>query len=428
MTVGQMTLIKSSSSLKPESTNENCDLMEVDVMDEKHSRKVSGRKRTREELMSKRTFEAVQELWVTKNNLKLALKESDRLDFMRGEYISAIDGSKCGLNAKPCVVKHRLVLVDGAPTSRVCIISKEGNVYELIRRIRAALYGEVILGIALKPSVSHKNVYERSSNMVAIKRLVVEAVKGRYSPGNNGRINQEDPLIELSTLQYLMTPNGHENIAKMHELLTDGKNMYKIEEYGGDEMFSVLCDSGKYKDCRFNEDEAKRYFLQILNGIEYMHKKGVCHLDLSLENVLVDDSKIKLIDFGLARKIPVNAETGEYEKFAAGSMLPTNKTFYLAPEIFRMEAFDGEKADIWSAATMLFIMLTGVPAFEKPVAGDANFEAVKSGRVLELMKLWNLYDLVTPTARDLIKKLFIVDIDKRMTIEEIRSHPWFSSN
>ena len=282
-----------------------------------------------------------------------------------------------------------------------------GWIYRFVRRIRDAIYGEVIYAL---------RVIERSGiglieipEIVAIKRLDKSAVAMRRMQSDpSGIFKQEDPLVELSTLLLLSTPKKHPSIVHLIELLDDGRNLYEVMEFAGQEMFSVLCESPLSSSLRFDEAVARKYFFQILDGVEFIHKKGVVHLDLSLENIMLsaDRSSIKIIDFGLARAIPCHLETGEYEEFVAKAMMPTNKVFYISPELYAMQSFDGEKCDIWSLGAILFIMLTGSPAFGEPTKEDPRFTMIAEGKLRLLLANWGFHDTLSPEAKG---KVFIME-------------------
>ncbi len=165
-------------------------------------------------------------------------------------------------------------------------------------------------------------------------------------------------------------------------------------------MFAVLCNRDLFPEARFSEKVARDYFWQLICGVEYIHSKGVAHLDLSLENVMLDSADvIRIIDFGLSRKIPLDPDTGKHLLFDRLAMLPTNKVFYIAPEIYNKYPFDSEKCDMWSCGSMLFIMLAGSPAYNFPnIEMDKRFKLVADGKLTDLMDAWKLTSIISPEA------------------------------
>jgi 5'-AMP-activated protein kinase catalytic alpha subunit len=96
---------------------------------------------------------------------------------------------------------------------------------------------------------------------------------------------------------------------------------------------------------------------QILSGIEYLHKLGICHRDLKPENLLMDDyNNIKIVDFGLSNMY----KDGELLKTACGSPC------YAPPEMVAGKKYIGLSADIWSCGVILFAMVCGYLPFEDP--------------------------------------------------------------
>lgn len=93
-------------------------------------------------------------------------------------------------------------------------------------------------------------------------------------------------------------------------------------------------------------EEIKRYFLAVVEGIEALHKKGLRHGDVKLENLFItEDYQLKIGDLGFV------AETEELVR----SYLATHK--YCAPEIIDLKPFDGVKADMFSLGVVLFVLL-----------------------------------------------------------------------
>ena len=91
--------------------------------------------------------------------------------------------------------------------------------------------------------------------------------------------------------------------------------------------------------------------------------------------------------------------TDEPVLFGAGAMMPTNKIFYISPELFALQAFDGEKCDIWACGTMLFIMLTGSPVYSQPSVDDARFRLVAGGQLVKLLSDWGFAELLSDPAK-----------------------------
>jgi len=108
---------------------------------------------------------------------------------------------------------------------------------------------------------------------------------------------------------------------------------------------------------RLKEQEACKFFQQIISGVEYIHKCGICHRDLKPENLLLDDqNNIKIVDFGLS-----NTYTpGQTLKTACGSPC------YAAPEMIAGKRYHGLGSDIWSAGIILYAMTCGYLPFEDP--------------------------------------------------------------
>jgi len=86
----------------------------------------------------------------------------------------------------------------------------------------------------------------------------------------------------------------------------------------------------------------------ILNAVNYFHSKFICHWDLKLENILLDNHKnVKLIDFGFAT----------YSKNKNNNFCGTPS--YMAPELILKKEYCGNKADIWSCGVIFYVLLVG---------------------------------------------------------------------
>lgn len=103
------------------------------------------------------------------------------------------------------------------------------------------------------------------------------------------------------------------------------------------------------------EPRARRFFQQIISGIEYSHRLKIVHRDLKPENVLLDDDlNVKIADFGLSNEI----SDGDFLTTSCGS--PN----YAAPEVIRGGVYAGPEIDVWSSGVILYVMLCGRLPFE----------------------------------------------------------------
>lgn len=82
-------------------------------------------------------------------------------------------------------------------------------------------------------------------------------------------------------------------------------------------------------------------------------------------------------------------------------------------------------ADLWSAATILFIMLTGTPVYDAPVERDRKFAALRDLTLQPLIRHWELDTFLSPAAQDLLCRMLVVSPpERRLLIPDIKAHPW----
>jgi len=137
----------------------------------------------------------------------------------------------------------------------------------------------------------------------------------------------------------------------------------------------------------------------------------VVHRDLKPENLLLDSkNNVKIADFGLSN---VMAD-GHFLKTSCGS--PN----YAAPEVISGKLYAGPEVDVWSAGVILYALLCGSLPFDDESIPNL-FKKIKGG-------IFTLPFHLSPGARDLIARTLLVDPLKRITIPEIRQHPWFALN
>lgn len=164
----------------------------------------------------------------------------------------------------------------------------------------------------------------------------------------------------------------------------------------------------------FPELKTKLIYGQLISTIEYIHNKGYAHLDIKLENILIEEVNpltIKLADFGFATKYD------EKKTFSLGSIS------YAAPEIMLKIPVRGPELDVWSSGIVLYGLLMGkLPItlsvdYKKSQIRDA-YNNIES-KLLKLCKH-------TIELQNLLRKILVVDSEKRASIQDILKHPWWT--
>lgn len=292
--------------------------------------------------------------------------------------------------------------------SMLCLVSvASGNVYNINRKIRDAIYGSVRQGYVVQQR-------EGSYHLMVDQRVALKVIKRERL----SRPQSEDPLKEIAVMQRLRQAGIHPNVMHLVEVVQDQENIYIILPFcGGGE----LCQWFENQRRILSEDVARKIFLQVMDGLQYLHDHGVVHRDISLENLLVDQTgeHCIIIDMGMCVLLdqPARPHVWVHRQRACG------KSGYMAPEIYSEQDFIAPAIDIWAVGVILFIMLTGVPPLEKPWPLDRRYNFIAEGRLRELMQIWGISGL-SPEAVDLLVGLLQVNPRLRLTSEQILAHPW----
>eukprot|EP01083_Nonionella_stella_P242419 845627_1 len=248
----------------------------------------------------------------------------------------------------------------------------------------------------------------------------------------------EDIVAEGKMMKYFMLNNPPNSLITFYDFFEDAQRYYLVMENGGQDFFDFvvkcheLINKGKLtmkewrKQCKF-------MFAQIIQCIKWLHNKmNYCHLDISLENILISndayfDEKtgklnkchIKFIDFGLAEYF--NTATNPFylcKKYVG-------KTHYKSPKVYgKKDEFQANKADIWSLGVCLFMMIIGAPPYNKPTTKDPGFRFIREKKITKLLYSWNRIKYVTPNLYDLMEKMLTCDEEKRISMAGIVRHDW----
>ena len=215
----------------------------------------------------------------------------------------------------------------------------------------------------------------------------------------------EDLIKEVDIISCL----DHPNIIKFYETYHDKFYFHIVMELcKGKEVFDRIVEDGRIK-----EKKVCMVIMKVLHAISYCHSRGVTHRDLKPENILFEtldsESEIKLIDFGLSRKV--------FNDEKMHTILGT--PYYVAPEVLQGE-YD-EKCDIWSIGALTYIMLCGDPPFK----GNSNHEIFNKILREDVKFSSKKWEKISDDAKNFVKNCLIKIPDKRPNAIQCLNNLWF---
>lgn len=212
----------------------------------------------------------------------------------------------------------------------------------------------------------------------------------------------------LNECQILRKLGRHENIIDVYDIIEDRGYIYIFLEYAPNGNLGAYI----HRHGRLEEDDARKFFIQALNAVEYCHQNNISHHDVKLENFLLSsDFTLRLVDFDLSRNISDDALIKQY----SGSPL------YMPPEVFSLEPHT-KMVDIWSLGICLYYMVTDTFPFNAD-----SYHELEEKVLFDEVSFPNNMDL-SNDLKDLIKKMLTKDPTKRITIDEIKNHNWILLN
>ncbi|XP_034035255.1 myosin light chain kinase family member 4 [Thalassophryne amazonica] len=222
--------------------------------------------------------------------------------------------------------------------------------------------------------------------------------------------SQKEKEVVRNEIQ-VMNQLHHANLIQLYAAFESRTDIILIMEYvEGGELFDRIID----ENYNLTELDTVLFIRQICEGLQYMHKMYILHLDLKPENILCVNratNKIKIIDFGLARrykpreKLRVNFGTPEF----------------LAPEVINYE-FVSFPTDMWSLGVITYMLLSGL----SPFLGEDDNETLNNILACQ----WNFEEQefldISEQAKDFITRLLVKSKSWRMSAAESLKHPWLS--
>lgn len=214
----------------------------------------------------------------------------------------------------------------------------------------------------------------------------------------------------------------HPNIIRFKEVFYDDQHLAIVMEYASEGHLS----NRMKLNGRLPEDDARRFFQQLIDGVFYCHQQGIVHRDLRLEHLLLDGNyykpTLKITGFGYSKSEILDSQP----KSCVGS--PT----YTPPEVLMSRdahSYDGKAMDIWACGVILFLMLTGTYPFQ-----DSKSPGVLTRRMMQnVMRGKFSWPKLPPgqepseDVKDLVKRLLQPEPAKRANMEEIMQHRWVAT-
>lgn len=212
----------------------------------------------------------------------------------------------------------------------------------------------------------------------------------------------------------LMKELDHPNMIKLFATFEDSRCFSLVMEVcAGGELLERIVQGGQ-----FSEGQCAAIMAQIFRACHYLHTRAcLVHRDLKLENFLLSNDEeitknnnfLKMIDFGEAKALndddaPLTTRVGT--------------PFYVAPEVLRGSY--NEKADLWSAGVIMFMLLGGYP----PFPGGNPDEVTKNVMTGQFEFHDEVWSDISEDAKDLITKLLTMDPEKRLSAKAALAHPW----
>ncbi|KAG1714798.1 NUAK family SNF1-like kinase 1 [Nymphon striatum] len=220
------------------------------------------------------------------------------------------------------------------------------------------------------------------------------------------KIESEQDLIRIKREIQIMSCVQHPHIIHIYEVFENKDKIVLVMQYAsGGELYDYLNEKKV-----LSEADARRLFRQIASAIYYCHKHKICHRDLKLENIFLDEKgNAKIGDFGLSN---IYSNRGFLTTFC-GSPL------YASPEIVQGTPYYGPEVDCWSLGVLLYTLVYGAMPFD-----GSNFK-----RLVKQISEGDYYEPKKKSeASGLIRDILTVSPAKRANIVDICSHWWVNQD
>eukprot|EP00484_Ammonia_sp_Unknown_P014797 CAMPEP_0197072844 /NCGR_PEP_ID=MMETSP1384-20130603/210301_1 /TAXON_ID=29189 /ORGANISM="Ammonia sp." /LENGTH=330 /DNA_ID=CAMNT_0042511665 /DNA_START=67 /DNA_END=1059 /DNA_ORIENTATION=- len=277
---------------------------------------------------------------------------------------------------------------------------------------------------------------------------VVIKVADRYLQENklakvgNQRVKVAENILTEAKIMQILSANKDcpASIVKFYQFFKTGTDFYLVMEDGGSSLFDFvvkahdLIRTGKIELSHWQK-VVMLICQQMVECIEYLHTQNICHLDISLENFLIndvtviktvegnsehiefvtDDIQVKLCDFGLAQRF--KDDSSLCSKYCG-------KPNYKSPEVVAKKGkFSAKKNDIWCVGVCLFMLSFGTAPWKTASPNDDGFKCISNGYLKPVLESWGIVHYASDDLIDLLGSIFQAE-SSRVSLDEIQVHAW----
>ncbi|KAG2375192.1 hypothetical protein C9374_010196 [Naegleria lovaniensis] len=276
------------------------------------------------------------------------------------------------------------------------------NEYIVIKKIGKGMHGKVKL-------------CRRSDNneLVAMKIINKSCFKDARKKDRLGRpmkSGDDSNLMSLMKEVAILKKVSHPNVVELYEVIDDPKTdkLFLVFEYIERGCLMKLLSFEKTDREPFSENACRKYFRDLICGLEYLHENKIVHRDIKPENILItNEDRLKITDFGVSTVLE-----GDNAMFNTAPGTPA----FLSPEACHVGSYNGYASDIWASGVTLFVLAFGkLPFVGFNIVGMYN--SIMNDEP-------DIPDIASSNLKDLLVRLFCKDWQKRITIKEIKEHPW----
>lgn len=291
--------------------------------------------------------------------------------------------------------------------SRRVSIDKSGeyiqlNQYRLMDSIGQGSYGIV------KLAYNEEDDTRYAMKILSKKKLLKKAgIFGRAAPNRNK--SPTNPLDRVYREIAILKKLHHPNIVKLFEVLDDPVEdhlylAFELLERG--EVLQVPTDTP------LTEEQAWKYFRDVVMGIEYLHYQRIIHRDIKPSNLLLsEDGRVQIADFGVCN---------EFHGNDAALSSTAGTPAFMAPEALTNSKYSGKASDIWSMGVTLYAFVYGSIPFH-----DDNVMALYS-KIQNDPVVFQERPPINEELKDLISRMLHKDPSQRLTLPEVKRHTWVS--